>query len=256
MVQLVHQCLGVRNREVSKTRQRRRGKIAGIDLIGDTNESRLRTRVLNSPQSERSLQEERVDDLMTEVSDGLDRLSEVRQTAFPAELLFIEPNIKERGTGSGNTSPIRSFSYAASAPRTHPRTFVKGRARRRRKISDESYSVGSDEEALAFAREIDVLRAAVLGKDHIFKSPAAEEIVRRILALYVGCTTRIQVEYRNRVRQELDSFSLIVSGENVKRNLEISKRKELYRQVPPEVGPIFGGRIVSGGLPTMGRRRS
>ena len=193
---------------------------------------------------------------MTEVSDGLDRLSEIQQAAFPAGVLFIEPDIKERVLGSGNTPPIRSFSYAASAPRTHRRTYVKGRARRRRKMSAETYSVGSDKEGLAFAQEIDVLRAEVLGKDHIFKSPAAEELVRRVLALYVGCTTRIQVEYQSRVRQELDNFSLIVSGENVKRNLEISKRKELYRQVPPEVGPIFGGRIVSGGLPTMGRRRS
>lgn len=199
--------------------------------------------------------EELDDDLETEISGWIDRFCKSPQTMRPADILFLEPGAADFKARDNGGSLTRTFDYDTSDPRTQDPTFVKNSPNKRRTAPNKSYPIGSDEKALIFAQELNALRAEVLGKGHIPRSPTSEEILLRVLALYKACSTRIHWKYQARVRRELDTFALQVSGENIKRNLERSRSKELYREVPAEVGPIFGGHIVSGGLPTMGRGR-
>lgn len=172
------------------------------------------------------------------------------------QLVFLEAVLPVPAAIEPDAALTRTFDYDTSDPRTKKSGFVKKRYEDRRHLPDKYYSLGGDEGAITFARDLRNLSKDISNRQPTWGSAEADELLNRVLRLYKECGTRLHRKYHSRVHQELDSLALRVCGRNVKNTIEMRQaRHRIYRGVPAEIRPIFRGGIVSGGLPTMGRGR-
>ncbi|MFJ6313695.1 hypothetical protein [Pseudarthrobacter oxydans] len=151
-----------------------------------------------------------------------------------------------------------TFNYDTSDPRTKDPNFVNVSLAERRAASIAARrrtNFGKDEDAKSFGRELAQLRADVEAAgfsdvpDHV-----TDSLVSRIEALHKVHKKVVHWRYHQDLVSELNDMAIRISGKPLKE----AKKKEAQvfrRPVPDEVGPIFGRQVVSGGLPTLGRRK-
>jgi hypothetical protein len=150
-----------------------------------------------------------------------------------------------------------TFSYDTSDPRTKDPNFVKVSLAERRAAAIAARrrtNFGKDEDAKAFGRELAQLRADVEAAvvndlpDHVTNS-----LVSRIEALHKIQKKVVHWRYHQDLVSEFNDMAIRISGKPLK---EAKKETPVIRRpVPDEVAPIFGRQVVSGGLPTLGRRK-
>lgn len=151
----------------------------------------------------------------------------------------------------------RTFNYDTSDPRTSNPNFVKVSLAERRAgaiAARRRTNFGKDEDAQAFGGELAQLRADVEAAgvsdvpDHVMDS-----LVSRIAALHKIHKKVVHWRHHQDLVSELNDMAIRISGKPLK---EAKKEAQVLRgPVPDEVAPIFGRQVVSGGLPTLGRRR-
>lgn len=151
----------------------------------------------------------------------------------------------------------RTFNYDTSDPRTNNPNFVKVSLAERRAAATAAKrrtNFGNDKEAKAFGRELVQLRADVEAAgvsdvpDHVMDS-----LVSRIATLHQIHKKAVHRRFHEDLVSELNVMAIRISGKPLK---DAKKETQVLRRpVPDDVGPIFGRQVVSGGLPTLGRRK-
>lgn len=151
----------------------------------------------------------------------------------------------------------RTFNYDTSDPRTNNPYFVKVSLAERRAAATAAKrrtNFGEDEDAKAFGRELAQLRADVeaAGISDV-PDEVKNSLVPRIAALHKIHKKAVHWRYHQDLVSELNDMAIRISGKLLK---EATKEAQVLRRpIPEEVAPIFGRQVVSGGLPTLGRRR-
>lgn len=150
----------------------------------------------------------------------------------------------------------RTFNYDTSDPRTKNPYFVNVSLAERRAAATAAKrrtNFGEDEDAKAFGRELVQLRADVeaVGVSDV-PVHVKDSLVARIAALHKLHKKAVHRRYHQDLVSEMNDMAIRISGKPLQ---EAKKGAQvLHRPVPAEIAPIFGRQVVSGGLPTLGRR--
>lgn len=163
---------------------------------------------------------------------------------------------KDRIQASRQEPVTHTFSYDTSDPRTKDPGFVKISIAERRAAAAEARrptNFGNQESAVTFSHDLARLRADMEEVDKDFLTgQARESLVTRLVELYKAHKTAVHWRYHRDLVSELDLMAIRVSGKPLRAAAKPAQK--FHQPVPDEVAPMFGRQVVSGGIPTLGRR--
>jgi hypothetical protein len=160
------------------------------------------------------------------------------------------PEATEVPSERSQREPVtRTFDYDTTDSRTRNPGFVN----RRKTASAKPFLLVTDGVTGGFAERFNDLQADIAGAAH--DPGRADALLKRILGLHEVYKAELDWMYYRRVAEALESMAIQASGMTLKAAIQKGRTPNYYKGVPAEIGPIFDRKIVSGGLPTLGRGR-
>lgn len=142
------------------------------------------------------------------------------------------------------------FDYDTTDTRTRSGTPRQGGTKRTYRAN-----FGTTPSAVQFSEDMAALRQDV---EKALVNPDTDPafLLGRIVHMYKTRKSALNSNHEHEVGDELDGMAIRVAGVTAREAAAGSRPKvRFHKPVPDEVAPIFNKQVVSGGLPTLGRRR-